>query len=625
VSVTRRPPQSALNWRSLLLMLVSAALMLAVLPASAPAIGRHQAARKALRTLHARDKTDVIVFGMRKALRPRARVDVLKGVPTQRLGRRLGRRTWLFWEDLSPDAMFAHASELVLVDARTGRVHERSLEWWPLINGRPPPFLTTSKAYHSSRWQVFSSHRRRRAGARAAAAPARLTAGGPIATAAGVPTGPLQITPANVAGDCLILVGLEEANLGSVNPATGELEGARPLPEDFNAMRDFANSIGLKFYPPPMKNPGGTTTVPPAIDNAEALDATVTEAINNGCRDVFIFLAGHGTPRPGLHKEGNNNVNVNFEDSGPPSVLVKAQFVPDDPAQPNGPGKADTQFITPENIKAIEAKHPNNTFKVKIVACFAGNFSSIISANTRVAEFSSAAREISYFHLDGADVPDPAHPSEDDPQHFKHIDNTTNNPTGVTEFTNRDIHGLTTWAHSQTAKVFPDLGSGIALSFAIGEDFDFAATEAHWTHPGLYVNHNLEAPPPPSSQPPPSQQQSGFMTHIDSSGYDHTTPGNPQSQYPSTVCADFSASSGQDGTWTAMLSGGRSASANGQTVNGGRGRVVFGIPAPGDYTITVTVTVNGQMSSTQSQIHVPSPSGGPNDKSKDCSAPPPPS
>ena len=137
----------------------------------------------------------MIVSGLPSALPASDSVDVFRALRHQSLNRhRLGRRTWLFWEDLAPGAMFSHTSVMLLVDDASGRVLRRRLEWWPLINGRPPPFLMGSKPA-SRRYVVFSSVKAR---ARAAAAPASAR------TAQA-----LQISPQNLAHDCLITVGLE--------------------------------------------------------------------------------------------------------------------------------------------------------------------------------------------------------------------------------------------------------------------------------------------------------------------------------------------------------------------------------------------------------------------------------
>jgi hypothetical protein len=130
----------------------------------------------------------------------------------------------------------------------------------------------------------------------------------------------------------------------------------------------------------------------------------------------------------------------------------------------------------------------------------------------------------------------------------------------------------------------------------------------------LEIRVRCEAPPPPTD----------FKATITSDGYDHTTPGQPSSEFPSTVCADFETDPAQaTGSWEAELSAGVTLkNTSGSLDANGRGRVVFGIPRPGTYTITLTI-VSGEFKHTVSKdIFVPTPP--PSDKSKDCSAPPAP-
>ena len=124
----------------------------------------------------------------------------------------------------------------------------------------------------------------------------------------------------------------------------------------------------------------------------------------------------------------------------------------------------------------------------------------------------------------------------------------------------------------------------------------------------------------PGTTPPPPPT---FAVAIDSSGYDHTTHGEPASRYPSTVCADFSTSPGQaSATWQAVLTGPRSASVQGQLTGDGRGRIVFEIPQPGSYRLLVSVDTGSGPVTAAADISVPAPP--PSGKSKDCSAPPTP-
>jgi hypothetical protein len=122
-----------------------------------------------------------------------------------------------------------------------------------------------------------------------------------------------------------------------------------------------------------------------------------------------------------------------------------------------------------------------------------------------------------------------------------------------------------------------------------------------------------------SGNTPPPQ----FNVTILSKGYDHTVPG--QSGDPSTVCVDFGTDPPQPGlAWrTEMGVGTKVRYANGRLDSQGHGRVVYGIPQAGPYTITIYVIISpGDTKKAEADIDVPQPP--PSGKSKDCSAPPPP-
>lgn len=534
----------------LLVATVAAAALVALGSAvPADALTRARATRIALAALKpakTHTGTGVVLYRLPHALRARDRVDRFRGVRHQPRGKRLGRRKWLFWEDLAPGALFAHESVILLVDDRTGRVKSQAIAWWPLVNGVPPAFVHTRPPRGSV---VFDSRRGATRGAAASGPPASWRQA----------DGPLQITPANLANDCLVTVGLEKSDI-AVNG-----HAVRPLTADFAGIRAWADSVHLFRFD------GG--------DSAESLSMEVASAISNAkCKDVFIFLAGHGRPPPGTTwKEGVQRVHGA---GAPAGILTRAQYVP--PAGGSGFGSADTRFITPDDLARIMAEHdrtkPVNqraTFKIKIVACFAARFRPTLkkASNLQFAEYSSAADETSYFHLDEAMVKKDGK--------VETVKNTTDNPTGVTEFMNRNLHGLDTWAHSDQARKVPDLANGLANAFTYGRAQDFS-DQIGWTHaekdyePGAV---DVTFPPPPRP----------LTVKIVNPGYDHTTPGNPSSKYPSTVCFDITTDPLQAGAeWSANIT------PDGRTVKGkldanGHAFVVLGIPQYGSYRVIAGV------------------------------------
>jgi hypothetical protein len=533
----------------LVAIVIATALIAFGSAAPAGALTKARATRIALAALKpakVNTGTGVVVYRLPRALRARDRVDEFHPVRHLKLGKRLGRRTWLFWEDLAPGALFAHESFIVLVDDKTGRVKAQAVAWWPLVNGKPPAFFNRKPPRGDV---VFDS--RHKGGRRATA---------PVPASWRQASAPLQIGAKQLAHDCLVTVGLEKANV--IIQRGNRREAVRPLREDFAGIRSWADSVGLDRYD------GG--------DNATSLSREVTSAVNLGCKDVFIFLGGHGVPPPGMWKEGTKSVEGA---GGPPAVLTRAQYVPPDR---DHPARVDSKTITPADIARVMAEHDNTkpvdqraTFKVKIVACFAARFADTLdrASNLQFSEYSSAADETSFFHLPGAEV------ERDGKTEF--VENKTDNPHGVSEFMNRNIHGLDTWARSQQARNVPDLANGLTNAFDYGKPFDFADSVG-WTHAVKRYNPgavNVTFPPPP--QP--------LQVKIVNPGYDHTTPGNPASKYPSTVCFDITTDPLQAGAeWTVVIT------PDGRTVKGrldanGHAFVVLGIPQYGSYRVIAGV------------------------------------
>ena len=146
-----------------------------------------------------------------------------------------------------------------------------------------------------------------------------------------------------------------------------------------------------------------------------------------------------------------------------------------------------------------------------------------------------------------------------------------------------------------------------------GKRYGIVGTEARgFDDIVYYVRYDVV----PASLPCPSSSTSFAVTQ--QAGYDHTVSGGPG--HPSTVCSDITTAAAQPGAaFTATLD------PPGFTVQGtlddqGHGRVVFGIPSPGTYSITVVV---GSQTS-RADVVVPPPDAD-HMKSKSCAAPPAPS
>lgn len=395
--------------------------LVAVLCAPAPAhaaITRAQANAIALRALAPQQETGrVVVYTLRKALK--ARDVVFQANPRARRRirfRRPGRARWFFWMDLMQDALFAHPSRAVTIDAATGRVLQKvSFSWYPVVNGRKPPYLRSTAAYHSPRWQIYSNVRRPLRAARVAA---RGYAGGPI-----------QVPRSRFVDDCLLTVG----------DTSAQFRGGR------KAMRQFARDVGMRTYS--------------SSPTAAKLRAKVKQLTDGrppparDCKDVFLYITGHGNPPPDVDPHG-----------GPAALALKISHDVEGNDVVN-----ESNVLTPAQLEDVMRDTPGAEFKVKIVSCYGGRFIDEIEAggrpaNLKVIETSSNAKRPSFFHLPGVLVGD------------TFVPNPTDNPYGADEFTNGDVHGLYDWA--RTADTGPDNGlvEGIVQSFTRGADQDYGRT-----------------------------------------------------------------------------------------------------------------------------------------------------
>jgi hypothetical protein len=414
---------------------------------AASALTRAQADRIAIRALKPQREAGMVrVFGLRRPLGPRRRVDILRRTTTRLTRRPLGRRTWLYWEDLVFRARFEHPSVMLLIDDRTGRVRSRRrLDWYPLVDGRAPGFV---RDYGHDRYLVWG--------------PRSGTSLRGATTSQGPP--PYVITPQDLAQDCLVTIGDRghPRQPGDTTGLTAEPGSSR----DLNAMEDFADRVRLRRRSAP--------------SSAKGLRDTVADVVNNdGCRDVFIFLTGHGVaPRGVVNHLGQQK----FHPGGPAGVIVQRSVTTDSRGEPI---RVRSRTITPNNLEKIVDEHRTKaTFKIKVEACYSGRFFFALSdkPNVKVLELSSAANEASYMRL-----PDPIH-VYDDQQRQTRIPNPTNpiNP-GLSEFVHRNIRGLERWARNpfEVAASNRQLARGIARSFTLGAIFDAAARNG-LTHPILH-------------------------------------------------------------------------------------------------------------------------------------------
>jgi hypothetical protein len=435
---------------------------------SALAITHATATRIALRALHPQhDPGPVVVFSLPHPVRRGGFVYEAGPVPVPGVSP-LASAAYVYWEDLAHGAFFAHASRLVLIDARSGRIVRREdMNWFLIINNRLAPFLITAQGYEGRTYVVYD--------ATAALGHSRLHAHAARYAGDGHP----PKRTALLAHDCLIPIG----------------DFTDPLFRGGGkGMLTFAARIGLK-------------TVEPDVPTAKSLGAAVDKATAAGCNDVFIYLAGHGIPpdaasfAPGSPKQWHNLANpvtVNAQNpGGPAAVMTSPGFV-----LRGGKVVDESSYVTPSDLIAIAKAHENAEFKIKIDSCFADRFAPVFddTDNVRVLETSSSSDEVSA----GAYVKGKEYFTLDPKTHKVngHVINQIDDPDGAGGFTNGNLHGLYDWATFSNPT--EDLVVGLAEAYGLGMPFN-QSVKFGYTTPHLRTR--------PARTPPIS-----FLPTIDAMG-----------------------------------------------------------------------------------------------------------
>jgi streptogramin lyase len=418
------------------------------------------------------DRGRIVVFTLARAL-PKgsllsedAPILPPRGTPPDRVttrlrGRRLARPAFLYWEDFAYGAHFEHLSRLLLIDARSGAVVlSRYMSWEPLVDGRPPAFLTSPAAYADPRMQVFSNVPRRagcpyRQPRRCAVVARDATAFasfGPLGRA--VPRrigGSSALPPGSLAHDCLITIGRRDDPL---------------FAGDFAAIEGWAAHVagaGLRSFPMPPESGGRDL-----FEKVRALTM-----LTPSCDDIFIFISGHGAAAPKTfdpvtHKPLHGSVDP-YVNTGEKTVTnAKGQL------------EEERSYIFDFWLKAIIKDFPTTKFKFLMDTCYAGRWAAPLEQsntahNLQIVLMSSSATQSSWAHLtDGY----PGHATATGIYEFyfgNSIANTTYNPTGAGEFTNGVVGGLYQWSDSQanvqlTGGLLPN-GLQLAFTDSVGGDF----------------------------------------------------------------------------------------------------------------------------------------------------------
>lgn len=487
----------------------AAALLLALLlllTPSAHAITRTQATAAALKQLPAA-RGSTALFALPRPLAAGTHVGAFAGRTAERRSRPLRRRAWLFWQDRGFGAQFAHPSVLLALDADTGRVVlRRRLTFWPLVGGRPAAFVATERAYLGSRFRVDGRRGATRAGPAARAAQAR------------------AVTKDDLAGECLVSLGDRRSR------APSDAGGGLVFSGSIDAMQAWARGVGMDQAEAP---------------TAAALASTVDARIAAGCKDVFIYLTGHGRPPGGKVKysvDRAGNVVTEELDAEEPGVWTDIHV-----AQATGRGKnfrVEGESVTPADLSRILDRHPSIDFKVKIDSCYSGRFWEPLTGNPwtgpqtrparhpnlRVLEVSSAPDEVSYAFLPQGQAL--RRPEDGRVDRYPGLDE-AHNPHRATFFTLANVKGLGEWARNPGAVEErpgaqvdrPDFPRGLAGSFNAGAAHDVARRYGLTTPRRLLTPPRQSAPPAQPPPGPPGQPQPvSFSVAIDAT-YRHLGPG----------------------------------------------------------------------------------------------------
>jgi hypothetical protein len=411
--------------RAAVFVVAATTLLALALPSVASALTRAQANKIALAALRpASLKRPVVVYGLPSPLGRAQRV-VEEGVrvPGGRRSLAPSGRQWVFFEDLVPGAYFDHPGRLLFVSDATGHISASLVTHsLPLIGGRAP-FLEP-RVPHGDR--IFASQ-----GALAATRMSTSVAHADDAVPAGA-----------FAGECVLTVG----ERGPDQPNFGA---------DLKKVKASAGDLGIPVYPLPDRPDG-------SAPDGKDLPAFAETLAKKGCKDILIFVAGHGD------EFGTGGVTVAFDEASNTS-----------------------RKVTPVNLRDTLHSNPKTTFKIVLDSCFSGKFVRWLPAsfkNLLVLSVSSSATEYSYsggvrtvIGADGQEHNNPNAPKKGEP--YPPSGFVTNFTTGWKNFA--DSPSEVSAAQSAGGSLFAHV---IAQGQALGGGLDFPASKGvEATHPMTYV------------------------------------------------------------------------------------------------------------------------------------------
>lgn len=237
-------------------------------------------------------------------------------------------KSWFFWIDDDPKAQFEHATRFVLVNAKTGRVKVIARNWWPVIAGKSP-WYSFSDYWKSSNW-AFSN-------VTAPVAPA-------AAARASMAKPKPQVHAAASTDECAVIID------GSGDAKAG-------FPVDVANMDTTITAFGMTSQ----------KLTPPKNEKAD-FEKAADDLIKDGCKDVLLFLAGHGSAGSITMGKGN---------------------------------------YTATELKALIDKYPTTGFKVVVQACKSGSWVTPLAGKTTLITITSTDSTLPSYSADPDTAADP--------------------------------------------------------------------------------------------------------------------------------------------------------------------------------------------------------------------------
>ena len=320
----------------------------------------------------------MIVYGLAKPLPAGTRIT--EAVGRSMAPRRLRAPARLYWADLAPRMRFGHPSILLLIDVRTRKVlAQQAMEGFPLINGRPAPFL--GKA--GGRLRLYTRLVRLHV---SAAGAARVHA----AEAFAVREAKARRHTAHRAN------ALAHASADAAKTALITLVGRVPyetFPQEGQAITQVFSAHGV-----------ATNEIQAGVQLKGAVDA----AVASGKTSVTVFLDGHGSLIEEHHPYylGSDGTKIPLppftgsagfaalEAHTPPGYKLRsADVVKGMEVKFNdiNDEKAPVDSLSSEQLAQLAEEHPGVQFNFIIVACHSGGAISPLSVVPNIASVTTSS------------------------------------------------------------------------------------------------------------------------------------------------------------------------------------------------------------------------------------------